>query len=119
MKLVAQQLTRLWRELAWGPRIILAGTALAVIVGMMTMLFWAHRPQNRLLYGKLGQKEAGEIVAAIQAQGIQYELGGDGTSIYVPADQVYKVRMDLAAKGLPGGDGVGFEIFDKSNFGIS
>ena len=27
--------------------------------------------------------------------------------------------MDLASKGLPNTDGVGFEIFDRSNFGIS
>jgi flagellar M-ring protein FliF len=27
--------------------------------------------------------------------------------------------MDLAAKGLPSGDGVGFEIFDKGQFGLS
>ena len=29
------------------------------------------------------------------------------------------MRMQLAAKGIPKGDGVGFEIFDKPNFGIS
>ena len=27
--------------------------------------------------------------------------------------------MDLASKGLPSADGIGFEIFDKSNFGVS
>jgi flagellar M-ring protein FliF len=29
------------------------------------------------------------------------------------------MRMQLASKGIPQGDGVGFEIFDKPNFGIS
>jgi flagellar M-ring protein FliF len=29
------------------------------------------------------------------------------------------MRMQLAGKGIPSGDGVGFEIFDKPNFGIS
>jgi flagellar M-ring protein FliF len=29
------------------------------------------------------------------------------------------MRMQLASKGIPKGDGVGFEIFDKANFGIS
>ncbi|MEN9841943.1 MAG: hypothetical protein RL376_1743, partial [Verrucomicrobiota bacterium] len=42
-----------------------------------------------------------------------------GGTIYVPADQVHRLRMDLAAKGLPGGEGVGFEIFDKGQFGLS
>ena len=37
----------------------------------------------------------------------------------MPADKVYQVRMQMAGKGIPRGDGVGFEIFDKANFGIS
>ena len=37
----------------------------------------------------------------------------------VPQDKVYAMRMQLAGKGIPQGDGVGFEIFDKPNFGIT
>ena len=37
----------------------------------------------------------------------------------MPADKVYQVRMQMAGKGIPRGEGVGFEIFDKANFGIS
>jgi flagellar M-ring protein FliF len=37
----------------------------------------------------------------------------------VPTANVYKLRMELAAKGVPSGDGVGFEIFDKGQFGLS
>jgi flagellar M-ring protein FliF len=37
----------------------------------------------------------------------------------VPADKVYQLRMQMAGKGIPRGEGVGFEIFDKANFGIS
>ena len=37
----------------------------------------------------------------------------------IPADKVYQMRMQLAGRGIPQGDGVGFEIFDKQNFGIS
>ena len=46
-------------------------------------------------------------------------LGRAGGTISVPADKVHLMRMQLAAKGIPRGDGVGFEIFDKPNFGIS
>ena len=37
----------------------------------------------------------------------------------MPSDQVYRLRMELASKGIPSGDGVGFEIFDKGQFGLS
>jgi flagellar M-ring protein FliF len=119
MKQLFKQLTGIWRELGIAQRITLGAGAIVVIGGMLALLFWAQRPQMRLLYGRLSEKDASEIVENLQAQKIPYEIGPGGTSIYVRADQVYKARMDLAAKGLPGGDGVGFEIFDRSNFGIS
>ena len=50
---------------------------------------------------------------------IPYQVGRNGGSILVPADKVYQVRMQMASKGIPRGEGVGFEIFDKASFGIS
>jgi flagellar M-ring protein FliF len=119
MKQLFQQLTGIWRELGVAQRVTLGAGAVVVIGGMLALLFWAQRPQMRLLYGGLSEKDAAEVVENLQAQKVPFEIGPGGTSIYVRSDQVYKLRMDLAAKGLPGGDGVGFEIFDRSNFGIS
>jgi flagellar M-ring protein FliF len=73
----------------------------------------------KLLYGKLGEKEASEVVQVLEEQNIPFQIGAGGSSIYVQSKDVYRVRMDLASKGLPKTGGVGFEIFDRSNFGIS
>jgi flagellar M-ring protein FliF len=110
---------RLWRQLGLNQKITLGASALAVLGAVAALLFWAQRPDMKLLYGRLGEKEAGEVVAALQAQKVPFEIGAGGTSVYVPSSQVYKVRADLASKGLPAPDGIGFEIFDRSNFGIS
>ena len=119
MKQFFQQITKIWTELGTPQRMIVSAAALAVVAGIGALLFWAQSPDMKLLYGKLGEKEASEVVAVLEEKNIQFELRGGGTSIYVPANDVYRVRMDLAAKGLPNTDGVGFEIFDRSNFGIS
>ena len=110
---------RLWRQLGLNQKITLGASALAILGAVAALLFWAQRPDMKLLYGRLGEKEAGEVVAALQAQKVPYELGAGGTSVYVPSNMVYKARADLASKGLPAPDGIGFEIFDRSNFGIS
>ena len=119
MKQFFQQITKIWTELGTPQRVIVSAAALAVVAGIGALLYWAQTPDMKLLYGKLGEKEASEVVAALEEKNIKFELRGGGTSIYVPASDVYRVRMDLAAKGLPNSDGVGFEIFDRSNFGIS
>jgi flagellar M-ring protein FliF len=119
MKSLMQQLLGLWRQLGLNQRITIAVAASVVLGGMIALVAWSHRPQMQLLYGRLADKDISEISAMLQEQSIKYEIGSGGSSIYVPSDQVHKIRMDLAAKGVPAGDGVGFEIFDKSNFGIS
>ena len=97
----------------------LAVTGMSVIAGMVALVAWSQRPQMQLLYGRLNPKDVSSVMASIQELGIKSELGANGTAIYVPSDQVYKARMALATKGIPSGDGVGFEIFDRGNFGVS
>ena len=119
MKQALQQITKIWSELSPTHRIIVSAAGVAVVLGIGAMLYWAQRPDMKLLYGKLGEKEAAEVVKELEAQSIPFQIGGGGSSIYVDSKDVYRVRMNLAAKGLPTADGVGFEIFDRSNFGIS
>ncbi len=119
MKEYLQQLRRLWGQLGLNQRVSLGVAVLAVVGGMMALFLWARQPSMQLLYGRLAEKDVSEVVAAVQAASIRYELGTGGNSIYVPASEVHKLRMQLAAKGIPSGEGVGFEVFDRPNFGIS
>ena len=119
MKEYLQQLRRLWGQLGLNQRVSLGVAVLAVVGGMMALFLWARQPSMQLLYGRLAEKDVSEVVAAVQAASIRYELGAGGNSIYVPASEVHKLRMQLAAKGIPSGEGVGFEVFDRPNFGIS
>ena len=119
MKAFLQQLTQLWKHLGLNQRVTLGVATLGVIAGLVALVVWSHRSQMQLLYGRLGEKDIAEVLTAVQAAGVQYEIGSGGNSVYVPSDQVHKLRMQLAAKGVPAGEGVGFEIFDRANFGIS
>lgn len=67
------------------------------------------------LYSGLNQQDAAEIIAELDAQGVPYELQGDGTRIMVPEARMLRVRMGMAEKGLPSGKVVGYEIFDNAD----
>lgn len=108
-----------WRQLGVNQKISLSLATMVVAAAMVTMLVWASRPDMQLLYGRLDSKDAGDIVAALEAQSVPFRIEAGGGSILVPRDQVYRVRMDLASKGIPTGGATGFEIFDRGNFGIS
>jgi flagellar M-ring protein FliF len=119
MKNFLQSLLDLWKQLGLNQRVSLAVAAIAVVGGLIAVVLWSRRPDYQLLYARLSEKDAAAIIGQLQSQNIPVQVGAGGTSVSVPSDQVYKLRMDLAAKGLPSGDGVGFEIFDKGQFGLS
>ncbi len=119
MKPFAQSILALWGQLGLNQRVSLVVAAL-VVAGIVTgLVVWSRQPDYQLLYGRLAEKDASAIVSSLQTQGVPHRVSQGGGTIYVPADQVHRLRMELAGKGLPGGDGVGFEIFDKGQFGLS
>lgn len=118
-----RQLTRLcaeiWKQLGVNQRVSLVLGTGVVLAGLIGLTLWSSRPDYVLLYGKLDDGEAARVMAALDDAKVPYKSGRGGSSILVPSDKVYQIRAQLAAKGIPRGEGVGFEIFDKPNFGIS
>jgi flagellar M-ring protein FliF len=119
MKKFAQSLLDLWSHLGLNQRVSLVVAALAVIGGMIAVVLWSRRPDYQLLYARLGDKDSAAVISYLQGQNIPHQISAGGGTVSVPAERVHKLRMDLAAKGLPSGEGVGFEIFDKGQFGLS
>ena len=112
-------MSRFWSQLAMPQRLVLGLSALAVVAGMVSVALLSGKEPMKLLYGRLGEKDLAAVLALLQEQGIKHEVGAGGATVYVAAEKVYQVRAQLAAKGVPSGGGVGFEIFDRTNFGIS
>jgi flagellar M-ring protein FliF len=119
MKNFIRSLGALWKELGLNQRVSLIMAALTVAACLIALMIWSNRPDMQLLYGRLSEKDAAAIISQLQTQGIPHKISPGGGNVYVPSDQVYRLRMELASKGIPSGDGVGFEIFDKGQFGLS
>lgn len=119
MKNFAQSLLDLWKHLGLNQRVSLIVAALAVVGGLIGVVLWSQRPDYQLLYARLGDKDAASVISYLESQNIPHKVTAGGTAVQVPSTMVYKLRMDLASKGLPSGEGVGFEIFDKGQFGLS
>jgi flagellar M-ring protein FliF len=117
---VFKQLQTIWSQLGLNQRITIVATTLAVTIGVGTLAFWSSRPSYSLLFGRMDEAEAAKVIAYLDEAKIPYEVSRGSGTIKVPADKVHTTRMQLAAKGIPRAEGgVGFEIFDQSNFGIS
>jgi flagellar M-ring protein FliF len=114
-----RQLAAIWGQLGLNQRISVIMSTVIVLAGLGALAFWSSRVDYTLLYGKLDEGEAAKVIAALDEAKVPYQISRSGGSILVPSDKVYQVRMQMAGKGIPRGEGVGFEIFDKASFGIS
>jgi flagellar M-ring protein FliF len=110
----------IWSKLGINQRISLAIVVLMVFGLLIGIFVWSSKPQYALLYSRMEQTDASIVVEKLRDSKIPYTLKNNGTSIYVPANQVYDLRLELAGEGIPRvGKGIGFEIFDKTNIGIT
>ena len=87
---------------------------LALVAGIM---LWSQRIDYQVLYSNLTQEDAGQVITKLKEMKVPYRV--DGNAIYVPSSQVYELRLELASQGVPQGGGVGFEIFDKNQLGVT
>ncbi len=81
--------------------------ALTLAVGVV---MWAMRPSFVPLYGSMGERDAGNVIASLQARNTRFEVDKRSGMILVPADQVQEIRMQLAADGLSGNESMGLEL---------
>lgn len=96
------------------------GAGLAALLAIVVaMLLWSARPEYKVLYANLSDKDGGAIIAQLSQMNVPYRHADGGSAILVPADKVHDVRLKLASAGLPKGSTVGFELMDNARFGIT
>ena len=98
---------------------VMIGIAASVAIGVAVVL-WSQSPTMAPLYGNLAEKDAAEVLAVLQKNGVEYRVDEATGSILVPAGKVKELRMQLASAGLPNSTGTGFELLQKDmGFGTS
>ncbi|GJQ58274.1 MAG: flagellar M-ring protein FliF [Candidatus Scalindua sp. AMX11] len=118
MNQLLEQFSSIWQGTSFIQRLTFFALFLGFIVGFLGVVYWVRKPEFELLYANLGQMEAGDIIEELKEKDIPYKISDRGTSIFVPSNMVYELRMNLAKNGLPKGD-VGFELFEQMKFGLS
>ena len=107
------------RNMPVSKKIILGATIFFVVAGFGSIFLWANNDEFKRVYSNLAQEDVIAIAEILKKQKIQFKLGHDETSILVAEKKISEVRLLLASEGQPRGGGVGFEIFDKTDFGTT
>ncbi|MBP7900514.1 MAG: flagellar M-ring protein FliF [Gammaproteobacteria bacterium] len=98
---------------------LIIALAATIAIGVALVL-WSQAPSYALLFGGLDNRQAADIVKALDAQAIPYQYDTNTGSLTVPAARVHELRLKLAAEGLPKSAETGYQILDKDQgFGVS
>lgn len=93
--------------------------ALLTVGGLVGFTHWKHESDFRPLYTAMAPEDAAGVVQKLRETGVEYRLSENGTAVMVAPDKLAESRLALAAAGLPKTGRIGFELFDKSNFGAT
>ncbi|HWW12838.1 MAG TPA: flagellar basal-body MS-ring/collar protein FliF, partial [Brevundimonas sp.] len=97
----------------------LAGAAALVLAIALIGVYLATRPNYNVLFADLRQADAATIVAELEKDKTPYKLDDGGATILAPADQVDQIRLEIMGADLPLKGTVGFELFNKSDMGLT
>ncbi|WEJ98152.1 MAG: flagellar basal-body MS-ring/collar protein FliF [Candidatus Sphingomonas phytovorans] len=91
----------------------------AICLALFAGYYLFLRTDYVVLYTGLKQSDASVIVAELKAKGVSHRLRDNGTTILVPTAQADDVRLSVAGSEIPMKGAVGFELFNKSDMGLT
>ena len=100
-------------------RLSIIAAAALVVAGTLAFVHWKHEGDFRPLYTSMAPEDASTVVQKLRETAVEYRLAENGSSVLVPSQKLAESRLALAAAGLPKTGRIGFELFDKSNFGAT
>lgn len=87
----------------------------AIIIVLASLTYFTQRTEYKVLFSNLEEADSGAIVEDLTANGIDYRLENNGTTILIDEKQVDNYRIQLASDGLMPESSTGFEIFDSAS----
>ena len=117
---VPAQLRAWWGAQTGSNRIAMLAVAGVLALGLA--FFGAFRmqgPAYGVLFSNLPPDEANAVVQKLDAAKVPHRLADGGHTILVPQDVLYEQRVALAGDGTVKGGGDGWELFDKTNLGMT
>ena len=113
------QLQRIFKSLSLSQRIGIPIAAFLVIAGLTSFVRWRHENDFMPLFSgcplrtRLPSSRTRNRGSSIDSRGKR------NLPFLVPAAKVDELRLEMAGAGLPRSGRIGFELFDKTNLGIT
>ena len=121
-KALLHQISQIYQKLSLKQKIVAASSVVLVVAFLVFLTLYKSKNENfagySVLFENISPNDSALILDQLNKDGIKYKLANEGT-ILVPTSDVYKERIAVATLGIPKESKIGFEIFDKQEFGAT
>ena len=95
----------------------MGGAALVAAVVIFSSDTCIVTPDYKPLMTGMEPTDAQSLASRLAAKSIPYQISPDGKTVSVPGDKLDSSRLEVASEGMPHSGRLGFELFDKLNWG--
>ncbi|MCX6062015.1 MAG: flagellar basal-body MS-ring/collar protein FliF [Campylobacterales bacterium] len=123
-KALFSQLVIVFGKLTQAQKTIIAAAVAGIIGFLIFLVVYTSDSSSsknegyQVLFESLTPQDAAQVVQQLEKDKIPYKIPRDNV-IEVPKEVVYKERITIASMGIPKEGHVGFELFDKQEFGAT
>ncbi|RKV87972.1 MAG: flagellar basal body M-ring protein FliF [Campylobacter sp.] len=121
-KALLHQISQIYQKLSLKQKIVAASSIVLIVAFLVFLTLYKSKNENfagySVLFENISPNDSALILDQLNKDGIKYKLANEGT-ILVPTSDVYKERIAVATLGIPKESKIGFEIFDKQEFGAT
>lgn len=113
------QILEMWSHLQWRQRITIISFALLGLGLIGSVVYFMNRVEYQALYRDLNPEDAQAIAAKLKEEKQDFLVEGTSILVAAPKTEIDKLRLEISGAGLAGSGKIGYEIFDKSQFGMT
>jgi flagellar M-ring protein FliF len=114
-----KQLLDIWARLEITQKFTIGVFTVLVLASLGVLVFFMNRVEYEVLYRDLNSEDAQAIATKLKADKREYLVQGNAILVAAPKADLDKLRLDIAGSGLGRSGKVGYEIFDKNQFGMT
>ena len=100
-------------------KISLAVVSVILLIVLAFTAQWAFNKNYQSLFVGLESKDSAAIVQQLDTLKAEYRINKETGNVEVPSSKVHSTRLQLMGSDVAINGGVGYEIFDNSDFGMT
>jgi flagellar M-ring protein FliF len=122
IKAVFEQLISLYEDLSKKQKIVTISSLVVLLSFLSFIVLYDFSPNEKgtasykVLFKDLPPEDVSQIIEELKKSDVPYKLE-DETTILIPKKDLYEQRIKISSLDIIKKDGIGFELFDKREFG--